>query len=123
MDLANLLLDAGLLVMVAAALIGGRAIWITLRASGDELLRRRRDNGLRLDLYLGLVWSGMLLVQAGNLLLHRESGGFRNISSLTLVATAGTVFVCGAFAGRLLLRLEMRRNKSVHADPSGALSR
>ena len=123
MDWADLLLDAGLGVAVVAAVIGGRAIWTTLRASGDELLRRQRDNGLRLDLYLGLVWSGMLLAQAGNLLLHRESGGFRNISSLTFVASAGTVFVCGAFAGRLLLRLEMHRNKAAHGDPSGAPSR
>ena len=111
MDLPSLLLDTGLAVAVVAALIAGRAIWTGLRASGEELLRRRRDNGLRLDLYLGLVWSGMLLIQTGNFLLHAESGGLRTISSLTVVSTAGTVFVCGAIAGRLLLRLELRRSK------------
>lgn len=114
MDLANLLLDAGLGVMVVAALIAGKAIWTDLRASGAELPLRRRDNGLRLDLYLGLVWSGMLLVQAGNILLHLDSGGIRNISSLTAAGTASTVFVCGAFAGRLLLRLELRRYRETH---------
>ena len=118
MDLANLLLDAGLLVAVAAALIAGRAIWTSLRASGDELLRRQRDNGLRLDLDLGLVWIGMLLVQAGNILLHRDSAGI-HVSSLTLVATAGTVFVCGACAGRLLLRAELRRLRATQGDDTG----
>ena len=113
MDLANVLLDAGLCVTAVAALIAGWAIWTTWRASGEELLRRRRDNGQRLDMYLCLVWSGMLLVQAGNILLHRDSAGI-HISSLTLVATAGTVFVCGAFAGRLLLRLELRRSRETH---------
>lgn len=120
MDLANLLLDAGLVVAVVAALIAGRAIWTALRASGQELLLAKRNNGLRLDLYLGLVWSGMLLVQAGNILLHRDADGFRHISSLTLVATAATVFVCGAFAGRLLLRLEMRRHRAAQEDQSRA---
>ena len=114
MDLPNVLLDAGLCVTAVAALIAGRAIWTTWRASGEELLRRRRDNGQRLDLFLCLVWSGMFLVQAGNILLHRDSGGIHDISSLTLVATAGTVFVCGAFAGRLLLRLELRRYRETH---------
>ena len=122
MDLANLLLDAGLGVAVAAALIAARAIWITLHASGGELLRRQRDNGLRLDLYLGLVWLGMLLVQAGNILLHRDSAGF-HISSLTLVATAGTVFICGACAGRLLLRAELRRLRATDGDETAAPSR
>ena len=123
MDLPNALLDAGLCVMVVAVLILGRAIWTTSRASGQELLLRKRDNGLRLDVYLCLVWSGMLLVQASNILLHVDSGGIHNISSLTIVSTAATVFVCGAFAGRLLLRLEMRRYRETHGDESRAPSR
>lgn len=123
MDLPNVLLDAGLCVMVVCVLILGRALWTGLRASGQELLLRRRDNGLRLDLYLGLVWSGMLLVQVGNILLHTDSGGLHNVSSLALLGTASTIFVCGACAGRLLLRLEMRRHKKTHRDLSGVPGR
>lgn len=108
MDLPNAMLIAGMCVMVACAFIVGRSIWTTLRASGQEL-RRRRDNGLRLDLYLAFVWSGMLLVQASSILRHIEPGGSFNLSSLAVAATIGNIFVCGGFAGRLLLRLEMRR--------------
>jgi hypothetical protein len=49
----------------------------------------------------------MLLVQASSVLHHIGPGGIYNLSSLTVAATIGNIFICGVFVGRLLLRLEM----------------
>lgn len=120
MDFADALLIAGMCVMVVCAFIVGRMIWTTLRADGEELrLRNINNDGRRLDLYLGLVWTGMLLVQASSILRHVQPGGIQNLSTLTVAATAGDIFICGVVAGRLLLRREMRWLNEKRAAQSG----
>jgi hypothetical protein len=104
------LMIAGICVMV-----GGCAFLLATglraaRRAGDGDFRLIDDRpGGRLDLYMGLVWSGMLLVLGSNVLLHTGPGRSYNLSALTLAAAAGNILVCGVFAGRLLLRHEMRR--------------
>jgi hypothetical protein len=107
MHFADALLIAGICVILACAFLLGTVLWAAWRSGGQEL-RRTDDRGRRQDLYLGAVWSGMLLVEASSIFRHIEPGGSYNLSSLTVAATAGEIFVCGVFAGRLLLRREMR---------------
>jgi hypothetical protein len=64
-----------------------------------------------LELLMGLVWSGIFLVQLSGILRHAQSGGSYSLSPLAFAGIAATIFVCGAFAGRLLLRREMRWSK------------
>ncbi|HEY1506305.1 MAG TPA: hypothetical protein VGF92_18515 [Stellaceae bacterium] len=111
MDIADVMLIVALSVIIGSAFIVGKSIRATLRADRQELRRIGEDRGQRLDLYLGLVWSGMLLVQASSVLRHMGPGGSYDLSSLAAAATAGNIFVCGVFAGRLLLRREMRLAK------------
>ena len=62
------------------------------------------------------------------ILLHAEPGGTYKLSSLALAATPGNIFVCGVFAGHLLLRREMRwyeekrdeQSRGPHAERGGA---
>lgn len=64
------------------------------------------------DVYLALVWSGILMVQLSNILHQAESGGSFRVTPLMGIGTAAVVFICGAYAGRLMMRLEMRRYNS-----------
>jgi len=57
---------------------------------------------------MSVVWTGMLLVQASSLLLHLELDGSRKLPQFSLMPTAAVLFICGVFAGRLLLRRELR---------------
>src|SRR6185312_17294409 len=83
------------------------------QASQDPVAANAR-RARRLDLYMGVVWSGFLLVQISNILHHRQPDGAMTFSSLSLAAFASVVFLCGGFAGRLLLRREMRLDKERH---------
>ena len=75
------------------------------RRSGGQSYHQR---AARLDWYMSFVWSGMFLVQLSSILLHWEPGAIFHVSPATWVATAGSIFGCGVFAGRLMLRWEMR---------------
>lgn len=108
MDIPDAMLVVAMCVIIGCAFVAGRTIWATIRADRQELRRISDVRGQRLDLYMGLVWSGMLLVQASSILRHMGPGGSYNLSSLAVGATASNIFVCGVFAGRLLLRREMR---------------
>jgi hypothetical protein len=109
LDLLDTVMIAGLGLAIGACAF---LIWTQLRdakqtGEQDVLLANIR-RGERLDLYMGIVWSGFLLVQVTNIFHHIDPGGTFQLSSLSLAAVAGDLFVCGGFAGRLLLRREMR---------------
>jgi hypothetical protein len=111
---------AGLCIIAGAAgflLVNGLK---ARRGAGGQDLLADEQRGARLDLYMCFVWSGMLLVQASNILLHRDPGGTYHLSSLTLAATAGQILACGVFAGRLLLRRELRWIKEKRDEQSRA---
>jgi hypothetical protein len=71
--------------------------------------------GLPLDTCMFFVWGGMLLVQAANIILHKQTGSLYNISTLTWAGSASILFVFGCITGRLLLRLEMHRFRQKRA--------
>jgi uncharacterized membrane-anchored protein YhcB (DUF1043 family) len=68
--------------------------------------------GMMVDAYMVLLWSGTLMTQVSNILLHVESGGIYRVVPLMWIGTASVLFMCGLFAGRLLMRLEMRAYKA-----------
>jgi hypothetical protein len=108
-DWISATMDAGLFVMGDAA---GFLVWTAWRASrrarGKSLRVIDDHPGSRLDLFMGVLWFGMLLVQTDNLFLNAAPGGWYKLSALSLAGTASTVFICGAFAGRIVLRRELR---------------
>ena len=105
---------------VACAVLLGIALKAVKRAGGQDLRLLDPHPGGRLDLYMGIVWSGMLLVQASSILRHMQPTGTFNLSWLSLAALVGDVFVCGGYAGRLLLRREMRWYKEKRDARLGA---
>jgi hypothetical protein len=110
MAFVQAMMTAGLCVLVGAA--GFVLVTAVKRVRQPGGLRLTDDQRrVRLDWLMAVIWSGMLLVQIGNVILHQDPGGTYHLTSLTLVATGGEIFVCGVFAGRLLLRQELRRLK------------
>jgi hypothetical protein len=81
------------------------AWWLKAKGAGDDL----GGLGLPVDVCMLFVWGGMLLIQAANILLHKQTGSLYNVSALTWAASSAVLFVCGCFAGRLFLRLEFHR--------------
>lgn len=105
------MMTAGLCVILGAGgLIVVTGIRNARRADRNSRLVELHASG-RFDFYMALVWGGMLLVQAGNILLHVGPDGKYNLTSLTLWATASEIFVFAVFLGRLLLRREIRWHK------------
>lgn len=103
MNSASTIIIAGICVMLVGA---GALLFTGLRAK-----RAGAPMGTRLDVYMAFIWTGMLMVQMSSIVLHWEPVAIYHLSPLTLSATAGNIFVCGIFAGRLLLRREMRLQK------------
>jgi hypothetical protein len=103
MNSASTIIIAGICVMLVGA---GALLFAGLRAK-----RTGAPMGTRLDVYMACVWTGMLMVQMSSIVLHWEPAAIYHLSPLTLSATAANIFVCGIFAGRLLLRREMRLQK------------
>jgi hypothetical protein len=121
MVFVDAMMIGGICVMVGAcAFLLGTALRALRRGGGQDLRLMDDHPGARLDLYMAFVWGGMLVVQISNILFHKQPGGAYNLSSLTLAATAGDVFACGVFAGRLLLRREMRWYKEKREEQSRA---
>jgi len=100
MSTVDAMMIAGLSTMPVGFLLGW---WLKAKESGAEL------PGLALDATMFFVWGGMLLVQAANILLHKQTGSLYNLSALTWAGSASILFVFGCTTGRLLLRLEMHR--------------
>lgn len=92
------------------------AIALVIRAGLRAAKQRTQSNrqlpeeypGLTSDAYMILFWSGMLLMQISNILLHAEPGGTYRVVPLMWVGTAAILLVFGLYAGRLMMRLEMR---------------
>lgn len=114
MGIAGVILIAGICVMVGA-------FEFLLKPALSAAKRERRLGG-RQDLYMGCFWTGMLLVQAANILQHIQPDGTYKISALTLEGTAASVLFCGMLAGRLLLRGELRRFKKKREELDRAAS-
>jgi hypothetical protein len=112
----NLLDDAmlagiGLMLGACAFLIAAQ---LRDKQAGLDPVAANARRARRLESYLGIVWSGFLLVQISNILHHLEPDGTMKFSWLSLAAFVGVVFICGGSAGRLLLRREMRLDKERH---------
>jgi hypothetical protein len=121
MNFLDAMTGAGLCLIVGAcAFLLGITLKTVRQAGGQDLRLLDPHPGARLDLYMGIVWSGMLLVQASSVLRHMQPTGTFNLSWLSLTALAGDIFVCGVFAGRLLLRREMRWSKEKRETRSHA---
>jgi hypothetical protein len=69
---------------------------------------------------MGAVWAGFLIVQATSVFHHLQLDGTIEFSLLSLAALAAVLFICGAFAGRLLLRREMGLNKKQREQQNAA---
>jgi hypothetical protein len=112
MNFVDALMIGGLCIMVAAGAFLLRTALRAARRADEQGFRRMDDHpGGQLDLYMAFLWSGMLLVQGSNIVLHLQTGSIHNVSLLAWMGTAGDIFICGIFAGRLLLRREMRWHK------------
>lgn len=112
MDLLDAVMIAGICLAVGAcAFLLTTQLRIAKQAGGQDAHLESARRGERLDLYMGAVWSGFLVVQITNIFHHIQLDGTIKLSSLSLAAFAAVVFVCGAFAGRLLLRRQMRLDK------------
>jgi hypothetical protein len=119
------LLDAVMIAGICLA-VGGCAFLLATQlgsakpAGGQDARRESARRGKRLDLYMGVVWSGFLVVQTTNIFHHRQPAGTFELSSLSLAAFTADVLICGGFAGRLLLRREMRLDKEKRDERNGA---
>jgi hypothetical protein len=101
MPAADAMMIAGLCTIPVGFLLAWR---LKARGTGDDLAL-----SLPLDVCMFFVWAGMFLVQAANILLHKETGSLYNVSALTWAGSASILFVFGCITGRLLLRVEMYR--------------
>jgi hypothetical protein len=118
-NLIDAIMMGGLvLILGACTLMVGTALWE--RRTGKTTPAATIDDhpGTRLDLYLCLVWSGMVLVQVSNIALHIQERAIQNVSGLGWLGTAGTISACGVFLGRLLLRREIRWYKNKREQQS-----
>lgn len=112
MSAAEVMMIAGLCTIPVGFLL---AWWLKVRRAGADDLG---GVGLPLDVCMFFVWGGMLLTQAANIIMHKERGSLYNVTALTWVASASVLFVCGCFAGRLFLRLEIHRYRQKREDES-----
>lgn len=119
MRLVETMMTVGLCMIIGAAAFI-LAAGIRARLAGEPL--KEESPGQRLDAYMLLVWSGMLLVQVSNILLHWDTGSLSHVSTIGWASTAADFFICGCFAGRLLLRREMRWRKQQESQDLGARS-
>ena len=113
MDFMQSMVSLGLCLMLGAAAF--TAISGLKRVRGQDASLTDFQRGMRGDLCMAVLWSGGLLVQLSGLLRHMPSPGTYSLSWLPLAAFASMVFICGAFIGRLLLRLEIRRQQRAAA--------
>jgi hypothetical protein len=122
MHLSDAAMIAGLCLAVGAcAFLLATQVWTAQRAGGQDVHFDSAQRGGRLDLYMAAVWSGFLVVQASSVFRHMQPDGTLNLSSLSLAAFAADVFICGGFAGRLLLRREMRLSREKDEERNGAV--
>lgn len=101
---------AGLCLVVAGVLLSCRQYLLSarsLRKSGDRAPDRYID-GVRHDLYQGAVWLGVALILVSQIAQQLERGAPVQEMALSLAAGAGMVFICGLYAGRLMLRRQLR---------------
>lgn len=109
MDFLQSMISVGLCLMLGAAAF--IAISGFKRVRGEDANISDFQRGMRGDICMTVLWSGGLLVQLSSLLRHMPPPVTYNLSWLSLAGFASMVFICGAFTGRLLLRLEMRRQQ------------
>jgi hypothetical protein len=109
MNLIDTIMIAGLcLSLGACALLITAQLRTARRVGAGEFHLEKARRSERLDWCMGAVWTGFLVVQATNVFHHVELDGSIKFSLLSLAAFAGVVFICGGFAGRLLLRRDLR---------------
>lgn len=113
MDFLQSMISVGLCLMLGAAAF--TAVSGFKRVRGQDASLTDFQRGMRGDICMAVLWSGGLLVQLSSLLRHMPSPGTYNLSWLSLAGFASMVFICGAFIGRLLLRLEVRRQQRAGA--------
>lgn len=119
MTLTEDIMIAGIgLMVVASALLVPVGLKAAKRRAEHYRQLPKEYPGLTGDVYLLLVWSGMLIVQISNILLHAEPGGIYRVVPLMWVGTAAAVFICGLYSGRLMMRLEMRAYKARREEQS-----
>jgi hypothetical protein len=63
---------------------------IAKQAGGQDVHLESARRGERLELYVGAVWSGFLVVQATNIFHHIQLGGTIKLSLLSLAASPPT---------------------------------
>ncbi|HET7191390.1 MAG TPA: hypothetical protein VFI98_05710 [Pseudolabrys sp.] len=118
MDLLETMMIAGICLV-----IGGFAFLLRTQLKALKQVRRQDIRlvgphvGTRQDLYMGLLWSGIFLVQVSGLVRHIQPGP-NNFPWFPLIAVASVLFVCGGYAGRLLLRWEITRREAFMAASS-----
>ena len=112
MDFLDVVMIAGICLSVGAcAFLITAQLRTAKRTGAQDVHLENARRGERLDLYMGAVWAGFLIVQATSVFHHLQLDGTIEFSLLSLAALAAVLFICGAFAGRLLLRREMGLNK------------
>ena len=118
MDLLEAIQIAGLCVMVAAAAF---LVWYSAKTFRQAGYRRSADphDGWRLDAFMGVIWTAMLLVQLPSIARHLPPPATTHLSWLSWSSIASVIFICGAAAGRLMLRLELRRYEARRDEQNG----
>lgn len=121
MDFPDVVMLAGICLSVGAcALLVTAQLRTAKQAGAQDVHLESAERSERLDLYMGAVWSGFLVVQATSVFHHVQRDGTIKFSWLALAAFAAVVFICGAFAGRLLLRRDMRSEKKRREERNAA---
>jgi hypothetical protein len=121
MDLLDVIMIAGICLSVGACAFLIRAqLRSAKRAGAQDIHLENARRAERLDLYMGAVWTGFLVVQTTSIFHHVQLDGTFRFSLLSLSAFAAVVLICGGFAGRLLLRREMRLDKSKREERNAA---
>jgi hypothetical protein len=109
MHSSELFTVTGLCVILGATAF---VVWAGFNPAARQDPRAMHDDtrvGERLDRFMATLWGGSLLLQLGSILRHVSSTDTFNMSWLSLAGFASVIFMCGGFACRLLLRVELRR--------------
>ena len=72
-----------------------------------------RIYGAGLDWCQLALWFGIALVLVSQLVQQVQRGEAANRLTLSMASSAAMIFVCGMFAGRLMLRAQQRREAAI----------
>ena len=101
---------AGFCLCITGAMLSFRRYLPSAKSVGPQGDRApdQYTNAIRQDSYQGTLWLGVALMVVSQVVQQMERGAPADELAFSLVAAAAMVFICGLYAGRLMLRRQWR---------------